>query len=200
MARQVAHEMRLAGKHVPPVTSPTHQQRLPPPRPYAPEQSHLVGMLQTSSQTTALHQITSPGCCCHSCFLGDASLLFSRDAQKERGQSTSVPLQPAAQPCVSKMHAHKISKMCSFVASAGWAAIPAARRRVWGRLPARLTPAQQRPDPAPLPDGPRPLQAALPRAAPLRRGAAGCSPFQCVDLFCGPLLGSATNWALASPA
>ena len=42
MARQVAQEMRLAGKHVPPVTSPTHQQRLPPPRPYAPEQAHLV--------------------------------------------------------------------------------------------------------------------------------------------------------------
>lgn len=42
MARQVAHEMRLVGKHVPPVTSPTHQQRLPPPRPYAPEQTHLV--------------------------------------------------------------------------------------------------------------------------------------------------------------
>ena len=43
MARQVAHEMRLAGKHIAPMTSPTHQQRLPPPRPYAPEQTHLVG-------------------------------------------------------------------------------------------------------------------------------------------------------------
>ena len=35
--------MRLAGKHIPPVSSPTHQQRLPPPRPYAPEQTQLVG-------------------------------------------------------------------------------------------------------------------------------------------------------------
>ena len=33
MARQIAHEMRVDGKHVPPATSPTHGPRLPVLRP-----------------------------------------------------------------------------------------------------------------------------------------------------------------------
>ena len=52
MARQIAHEMRVDGKHIPPATSPTHGPRLPVLRPpgYG-DHSHLVRPLMQSLAT-----------------------------------------------------------------------------------------------------------------------------------------------------
>lgn len=45
MARQIAHQMRVDGKHMPPAGSPMHQQRLPAIRPGCyPEHAHMVSI------------------------------------------------------------------------------------------------------------------------------------------------------------
>jgi len=52
MARQIAHEMRVDGKHILPITSPTRQQQLPALRPGG-IGDHMVGSYHVISHCTS---------------------------------------------------------------------------------------------------------------------------------------------------